>query len=88
MKETAGIEFDFEYKLSDVLDKQQQLANINFEQEKAQAEKTQAEADKAAAEAESIEESEVNADAETQETVSDDSRPDATGDTGNEPDEQ
>ena len=52
MKETAGIDFDFEYKLSDVLAKQQQLANISYDQEKAAADKTKAEAEKTAAEAE------------------------------------
>lgn len=56
MKETAGIDFDFEYRLSDVLAKQQQLANISYDQEKAAADKTAAEAEKAEAEAESIEE--------------------------------
>lgn len=77
MKETAGIDFDFEYHMSDVLSKQQQLANINFAQEKAAADKTAAEAKKTEAETDIIEESEVNENAESAEAKNDDSR-DAT----------
>lgn len=87
MKEKAGIDFDFEYKLSDVLAKQQQLANISYDQEKAAAEKTEAEAEKTAAEAEKAEaetESIEKGDAENESTEAEDNdrEPDAAaGDT-------
>lgn len=77
MLDTAGIDFDFDYHMSDVLSKQQQLANINFAQEKAAADKTAAEAKKTEAETDNIEESEVNENAESAEAKNDDSR-DAT----------
>lgn len=87
MQRTAGIDFDFEYKLSEVLSKQQQLANINYAQEKAQAEKTEAEADKAAAEAETIE-SEGSENAENNDTMETNKEPDDNTDTGNDTNEQ
>lgn len=74
MLDTAGITFDFDYHMSDVLSKQQQLANINFAQEKAAADKTAAEAEKTEAETELIEESEANKNAESAEAKNDDSR--------------
>ena len=88
MQRTAGIDFDFEYKLSDVLSKQQQLANINYEQEKAQAEKTEAEADKAAAEAENIIESEENSNDEGDADMENDSSNDAGTGRSDDTDEQ
>lgn len=86
MKEKAGIDFDFEYKLSEVLNKQQQLSTISFDQEKAEAEKTEAEAEKTVAEAEkaeaeieSIKEGDATEDAESKETDSSDRQSDANG---------